>query len=326
MRCQRCGREVTPLRQLSDRQFCSETCRKKGSRASASALRDSEYLEDPFWLEQHDAQTNRRKQNSSAALVFMLMATVGLMVAAGLWLPDSQVAVGPTPGLAPSTSPAIEDPNNTDRRPSQPTGWTAWLENMLPGDKPVRLRADLGSDLRDWVGSGGKATRGVGFSPGNIRLWNPTMKSKDYEWSFQAAIEKKGMGWAFRAADPQHYYASRILITKPGVLSGASIVRYGLDGQKTFGRAELPLPIPLHRDRRYDITVQVRGDQFRTWIDGRLVDEWRDQQYRAGGVGLFAADDEIAHVTQSDFHEIKGILSRWMAACLFLPPGAMLPW
>ncbi len=255
----------------------------------------------------------------------MLMATVGLMVAAGLWLPDTQVAGGPMPGLAPSTSPSIEDSGNGGRKPSQPTGWTAWLENIIPGDKPVRLRADLGSDIRDWVGNGGKAIRGVGFSPGSIRLWNPTLKSKDYEWSFQAAIEKKGMGWAFRASDAQHYYASRILLTKPGVLSGASIVRYGLDGQKTFSRTELPLPIPLHRDRRYDITVQVRGDQFRTWIDGRLVDEWRDQQYRNGGVGLFADQDEIAHVTRSDFNEIKGILSRWMTACLFLPPGAMLP-
>jgi hypothetical protein len=31
-------------------------------------------------------------------------------------------------------------------------------------------------------------------------------------------------------------------------------------------------------------------------------------------------------VTRSDFHEIKGMLSRWLAACFFLPPGAMLPW
>lgn len=324
MRCQRCGKEINPLRQLTDRQFCSENCRKRGPRASASALRDIEYLEDPFWIAQHE-QLSPRKQASSAAIVFMLMATVGLMVAAGLWLPDAQLGGGPVAGIAPSTAPSIEDADNAKPRPSQPTGLTAWLENLLPGDRPVRLRTDLAADLGGWMGSGGKAIRGVGFAPGSLRLWKPTLKSKDYDWTFQAAIEKKGMGWAYRAADAQHYYASRILLSKPGVLSGASIVRYGLDGEKTFRRMELPLPIPLHRERRYDITVQVRGDQFRTWIDGRLVDEWTDKQYRAGGVGLFASDDEIAHVTRTDFNEIKGILSRWMAACLFLPPGAMLP-
>lgn len=327
MRCQRCGKEISPLRQLTDRQFCSESCRKKGPRASASALRDIEYLEDPFWVSQHEHQPKR--PNSSAALVFMLMATVGLMIAAGLWLPDSQVGVGggPIAGMAPSTSPSINDPSTTDGPgASQPTGWAAWLENLIPGDKPVRLRTDLASDLRDWMGAGGRAVRGVGFAPGSMRLWKPTLRSKDYEWTFQASIEKKGMGWAYRASDPQHYYASRIQLLKPGVLSGASLVRYGIDGQKSFRRTELPLPIALHRERRYDITIQVKGDQFRTWIDGRLVDEWRDTKYRAGGVGLFASEDEVAHVTRSDFHEIKGVFSRWLAACFFLPPGAMLPW
>jgi hypothetical protein len=255
----------------------------------------------------------------------MLLATVGLMVAAGLWLPDTQLGGGPVAGIAPSTAPSIEDAGNAKPKPSQPTGLIAWLENLLPGDKPVRLRTDLASDLAGWIGNGGKAITGVGFSPGSLRLWKPTLKSKDYDWTFQAAIEKKGMGWAYRASDPAHYYASRILLAKPGVLSGATIVRYGLDGEKTFRRTELPLPIPLHRDRRYDITVQVRGDLFRTWIDGRLVDEWSDRQYRSGGVGLFASSDEVAHVTRTDFNEIKGILSRWMAACLFMPPGAMLP-
>lgn len=325
MRCLRCGKELSPLRQLTDRQYCSEPCRRKGPRASASALRDSEYLEDPFWISQHDANATPRKQNSSAALVFMLMATVGLMVAAGLWLPDTQVPGGPIAGIAPSTAPTIDTAGNMERKPSQPTGWAAWLEDIMPGDRPVRLRTDLVSDLAEWAGNGGKVIRGVGFNPGKIRLWKPTLKSRDYEWTFQAAIEKKGMGWAFRASDTEHYYASRILLTKPGALSGASIVRYGLDGDKTFRRAELPLPIPLHRDRRYDITVQVRGDQFRTWIDGRLVDEWRDQHYKSGGVGLFAGEDEIATVTRTDFNEIKGILSRWMAACLFLPPSPLMP-
>lgn len=257
------------------------------------------------------------------------MATVGLMVAAGLWLPDSQIVGGggPLAGIAPSTSPSIEDPAySLERKPAQPTGWAAWLEGLIPGEKPVRLRSDLATDLRQWVGEGGKAIRGVGFSPGSLRLWKPTLHSKDYEWSFQATIEKRGMGFAYRASDPEHYYASRIQILRPGVLSGASLVRYGVDGQKAFRRTELPLPIPLYRERRYDITVQVRGDHFRTWIDGRLVDEWRDTRYRAGGVGLFASEDEVAHVTRTDFNEIKGILSRWLAACLFLPPGSMLLW
>jgi hypothetical protein len=101
----------------------------------------------------------------------------------------------------------------------------------------------------------------------------------------------------------------------------ASILRYGKDGDREFARAELPLPASIQKDKAHRITMLAEGNRFTTLIDGRVVDEWTNSRLRAGGVGFFSEDGEVAGIQWAKFREKKGIFDRFISANLFLPPG-----
>lgn len=327
MRCQRCGKAISPLRQLTDREFCSENCRKRGARASASMMRDLEFEEDPFWestnMGPRKQHTNKSNNTALAGLVLGILAA---MVGFRMMSPDSS-AGGPSPlaGAAPITSPIAGD-ERASRRPGVANTWASWLQSHLPGEQPLQVKSDFRSRLSEWTGGGsGWSWNGGAVVPGKLRLWRPTLNSKDYDLQFRASIERKGMGWAFRARDTDNYYATKILL--PGAGDGASgtILRYGVMNSWTFDRTELPLPITLQRDRRYNITAMVRGNKFVTLIDGRVVDEWSDARLKSGGVGFFSDEGDASAIEWADFREQKGWLSRWLSASLFIPPNLMTP-
>lgn len=324
MRCHRCGRPISPLRQLTDLEFCSESCRKRGPRASASVIRDVEYEVDPYWQAAHE-QANKPSKASNAALATLVAGLLGAMVVARIWFPDSSSSAGgpsPLARTAPTTSPQTEA-EARDRAPGQEDkGLAGWLQRHLPGEKPLRAQVDFSQQDADWVGNAtGWSRRGGAIQPGALRLWKPTLAAKDYEMEFQAAIAKRGVSWVFRAKDNSHYYATKILLSKAGQAPGASILRFGRESAVEFGKTELPLPTVLQREKKYRITLLAEGNRFTTLIDGRVVDEWTDGRLKAGGVGFFADDGETAEIQWASFRERKGVLSRLISANLFLPPG-----
>src|SRR5260370_30001549 len=105
-------------------------------------------------------------------------------------------------------------------------------------------------------------------------------------------IDHKSIDWAFRASDVRNYYASKLIITKPGPLPNAGLVRFiVLDGRERE-RVELPLPLTLERGVDYRVRVSVRGSRFLTSVNGQLVSSWTDNRLSHGGVGFFSADGE----------------------------------
>ena len=327
MRCHRCGRSISPLRQLTDLEFCSESCRKRGPRASASVIRDVEYEVDPYWQAAQEQANKPASKASNAALAALVVGLVGAMVVARIWFPDTGGAAGGTSPLAqvaPTTSPQTASETRDRALERDDNTLTGWLQKHLPGEKPLNATVDFSRADVEWVGSAaGWNRRGGSIQPGALRLWKPTLVARDYEMDFRASIAKRGVSWVYRARDGRHYYATKILLSKPGVPSGASIVRYGRESAVEFSKVELPLPTPLQRDKSYRITLLAEGNRFTTLIDGRVVDEWTDGRLKSGGVGFFADEGEAAGIEWASFHERKGLLSRLISANLLLPPGML---
>ena len=63
----------------------------------------------------------------------------------------------------------------------------------------------------------------------------------DYQLEFVGEIEQKGMSWAYRAKDARNYYANKIVITKPGPLPSADLVRYAVINGVERARSSTPL-------------------------------------------------------------------------------------
>jgi len=324
MRCQRCGREISPLRLLTDRDFCSERCRKKGPRASAWFIRDAEYEADPLWIAPSAESAKPQPKNSNSVMAVAMVGLVGALIVAKLVFPDDSAARGgpsPVASSAPATLPAGAP---QERKLPERGGLFEWLESRLPGKEPVIAKVDFQSSLGEWAGSGkGWVVREGLARIGDLRLWKPTLGTRDYEFEFEAQVERKGLSWVYRAADTQDYYATRIQIIRPGAASGAKIVRYRMEGGRVFAKAELPLPLPLERHRAYRIATLVAGSRFTTLIDGKVVDEWADPRLVKGGVGFFAADGEESVLRWASFRERKSLWDRFASANLLLAPGLM---
>ena len=322
MRCQRCGKEVSPLRQLTDRVFCNENCKKKGRRASAALLRDMEFEEDPFWKNANSQTPKQQSKTSNATLAGLIMGLVVAMVAARYYFPESASGPNPMASNLPSAQPSLANEDSANAGTPVPP-WMSWLQSRLPGDKPLRVHSSFEGKLKDWVGGPAGWTVAGGIAhPGHLRLWKPTINARNYTLEFSGSVQKKALSWAFRAQDARNYYATKIVILRPGEVSGANIVRYGVLDSNQFARAELPIPIALKANHPYRVQVQVNGAQFATLIDGTVVDRWTDHRISAGGVGFFSDDGETAAISWADFRERKGWLTSLISATFFLPPGA----
>ncbi len=323
MRCQRCGREISPLRLLTDRDFCSERCRKKGPRVSAWFLRDAEYDSGPVFETPAADTTKPQPKNSNGMMAVAMVGLVGALVVAKLVFPDDSAARGgpsPMAGAAPITSPERERAEGP--RVGESGGVTEWLDSHLPGRTAIRAKVDFDTNLGEWAGSArGWVVRDGAARIGDLRLWKPTLNTRDYEFEFEGVVERKGVSWVYRAGDTSTYYATRIHILRPGAVSGAVIERYGVEGGQTFARTELPLPLALNRNQPYRIATLVAGSRYTTLIDGKVVDEWSDPRLVKGGVGFFAADGEQALLRWASFRERKSIWDRFASANLLLAPG-----
>jgi len=151
------------------------------------------------------------------------------------------------------------------------------------------------------VGEGGWVQGWAGDTNGEhlgrqITIYRPSLKLSDYRVEFQGEIESKSMGWVFRAADPNNYYALKLAIVAPGLNPKIALLkRVVLNGQqKDVG--QVPIDIPARLDTVYSVRVDVRGPKFSTWVQGQPVDVWTDDQIKTGGVGFLNERAERARI------------------------------
>jgi hypothetical protein len=232
---------------------------------------------EPFWpVIRTDAPSHRHQSSTGSTVIF------GVLLVTALIIGSSGVPSGgsrPTPSAAPSGS-----------------GWMDFLQR----EGAVKYREDFSSGFAQWKGGFTAAdgwTKVDGLvRPGRLRLWTPTEKLADYNFEFAAQVEHKGMSWAYRAQNVKNYYATKIVITKPGPLPRAELVRYSVINGIASAKTKLPLPLTVRTDTVYHVKMNLRSDQFSTLINGQMVDSWSDAHLKTGGVGFFAEAGEVASV------------------------------
>ncbi|MGH9662100.1 MAG: hypothetical protein ACRD96_26360 [Bryobacteraceae bacterium] len=188
----------------------------------------------------------------------------------------------------------------------------------------VDVHDDFRSGVSAWQGDEGWSTswkyeQKSGFLvPGKLALHQSTTGLRNYRAEFMGMIEKKGLGFAFRAADTKNYYAAKLLISKPGPRPSLAIVRWAVIDGKETPRTELPVPLSIRADTVYRVLVTVRDDAFTISINGQLVDTWSDSRLAQGGIGFFLEKGELAGlrwVRVIDKDDFLGTL------CSYLSPG-----
>lgn len=316
MRCLWCRRKIGPFRRLWDSEYCSALHRKLAKAASARELRDAGYLPgevDEFLVLPNEAKRGKTAAKTSFAGFAMLF---GLAVLALLSLPGSES--GGAPFWRP---PASYVPARSD---------SIWerIHLSLPslGKTSVALSENFQGGLKHWnIGAAPPSgsswvVRSGSVQPRELRLWEPSLKLRDYDFAFQAQIEQRAVGWAFRARDVNNYYAAKIVVSRPAPFPVSEIVRYAVIDGRESTRVQLPIPVRIQQGSIYRVQMRVKGENFVTSVNGEVVDRWSDSRLKAGGIGFFAEPGEVAAIMGVRVSEERGLLDRIFLPALFEPP------
>jgi hypothetical protein len=318
MVCLFCHNEIGALRRLFDTEYCSQEHRVKMRKRSARALRNNRdydsfdnYDEDStIFVKPIDGIASKQPHSQSS---MTSTATFGLLLVTGVFVATFGMSDG-NRAIAPTT--ISFGPFDSIRR-------------TIRSYATVRMQDDFKSGLSSWVSSGSGSGREWSFKdgfarPAKLRLWKDSVPLSDYNLEFVGEIEHKGLGWAYRAKDAQNYYANKIVITKPGPLPSADLVRYAVINGIERNRASTRLNMSLRRDTLYRVQMSVKGSDFTTSVNGQMVDSWSDERLRRGGVGFFTEGAETASlrwVQLTDRDTVVGRLLSYIGMLRPMTPG-----
>jgi hypothetical protein len=302
MGCLYCRKNISPLRKLKDPHFCSDEHREKFATKSARALREAEDLygfSSTVIVPKPEDKSERR--GGFGAIIFVGGAIAVLLLAFSQMSSNS-----PAPK---AISPLPDNPHN-----NRGGGFAQTIGNLIQSQASGTLREDFHSGVSNWDGlkSPGSdwSVEAGQVRPASLRVWKPSSSLSNYELEFEGQIDRKSMDWAFRAADLRNYYATKLVITRPGPLPNAGLVRFVvLDGRERE-RVELPLPLTLESGVDYRVRVSVRGDRFLTSVNGQLISSWMDSRISRGGVGFFSDDGEASMLKWVSVSERDSFLAR----------------
>ncbi|MBS1825920.1 MAG: hypothetical protein JST93_11410 [Acidobacteria bacterium] len=221
----------------------------------------------------------------------------------------------------PAATAAVTAPASTGAAQGD-EGFLGNIQQTIMKRAAVNLSDDFRAGLGDWEGEGDWSKQwsydAAGFlHTGPLILYKPSLQLTDYRMEFLARIEKKSMGWVYRASDRKNYYAHRIVLTKGGPLPAAVVEHYAVINGKTVSLARRPLPMQVQADTSYRVLMDVRGNGFTLSVQGQVVDHWSDDRLKSGGIGFFSVRGEQASLRWVELSHQYDFLGR---LCAFLAP------
>ncbi len=302
---------------MAGSRYCSSDHEKRFLARSARALRDMEDIYGTRSLAQELHLTKRAEPEIRRAQPGQVMTVLGLFTAGFLVL-----AMLALPGGGSSSQRTAAPDYILHATPK--ADFAASLRDRLGSSSPTTLHENFGSGLADWIGGSDSSSTwsraGDYVMPGKLRLWQPSTHLSNYEMEFLGQIQRKGMGWAFRAPDLRNYYGAELLIQRPGPLPNANLVRFVVLNGRETERLELPLPLTLDRQTDYRVHVSVRGDRFLTSVNGQLISSWMDARLSTGGVGFFSESGAQAAIKWVSVSERDSMLGRFLSYFSIITP------
>lgn len=188
----------------------------------------------------------------------------------------------------------------------------------------VDLFDDFSQGLDSWKGTEALANTwsydSSGFiHPGPLALFQPTAGLTDYDLDTVVQIQEKAVGIAFRAISPHSYQVVKLVADGAGPMSSFAVERYAVIAGQPTRPTVTHYPEKFQSDTLYQVHLEVRGDMFSLYVQGKLVDYWSDSRLPAGGVGLFCSKGERARVSWirvSRNADFQGRLCSWLTSLL----------
>jgi len=178
------------------------------------------------------------------------------------------------------------------------------------------LADDFRGGLNQWKGLRESLPKGWSYNqdgymhPGQLALYRPSVPLSDYRFEFMAQVENKSVDWVVRARDANNYYALKFAVVEPGPRPLVAMVRYPVIEGNRGTRVQTPVRMMIHANTPYRVTVDVKGNRYRAYIEGQQADYWTDDGLKSGGVGFFSEAGERARVYWVKLESHDDLLGR----------------
>ncbi len=139
-----------------------------------------------------------------------------------------------------------------------------------------------------------------------ITIYRPSLKLSDYRIEFQGDIESKSLGWVFRAADPDNYYAMKLTTVSTTPPAKVALFKYIVVKGRSTQVGRVPVDLDVSNDTVFKVRVDVRGPKFSTYVQSQPVDVWTDDQLKAGGVGFLNERGERGRIKSVSIRYLSG--------------------
>jgi tetratricopeptide (TPR) repeat protein len=146
--------------------------------------------------------------------------------------------------------------------------------------------------------------------PGQLALYRPSVPLSDYRFEFMAQIENKSVDWVVRAKDADNYYAVKFTVLEAGPRPIMAMIHYPVIAGHRGARVLTPLRMMIHANTPYRVTLDVKGNRYRAFIEDQEADFWTDDKLKTGGVGFFSEAGERARVYWVKIESHGDILGR----------------
>jgi hypothetical protein len=200
-------------------------------------------------------------------------------------------------------------------------GWPSLIDR-IQARSSVAVADDFRQDLRRWAGKEGSPDgwtfNGSGYViPGQLAIDIRSVPMADYRMEFTGQVERKGLGFVYRAMDFDNYYAARIVVVNENSTSEAILERYAVIGGQAGPKTQVHLTFPVRSDTTYNVEVEARGGYFVTRINHHFVDAFSDSRLSRGGAGFFASPGESARIFRLHVAKNDDLLGK---VCSLLAP------
>ena len=147
------------------------------------------------------------------------------------------------------------------------------------------------------------ASDSMGSSRGRqLSLYRPSMRMSDYRLDFAGHIEKKSLGWVFRAVNSKNYYAGKLEAFSPGLGVTHFAVIEGVEGP----HIQRMLAMPAGAATMFKVRLDARGPRFTISVQNQIVEDWEDGRLKEGGVGFLNEREERGQVASVQISFPKG--------------------
>ncbi len=119
--------------------------------------------------------------------------------------------------------------------------------------------------ITEWASDSTGSARGR-----QISLYRPSIPMSDYRLEFLGRIDRKSLGWVFRAADSSNYYAAKLEAVQPGA-SSLTITRFAV--VHGFEGIHIQRTLRLNTSARdlLKVRLEARGPRFTVYVQNQVA-------------------------------------------------------